>query len=77
MRVARWGNSLAVRIPRPMADQVRIEEGQEVELSVVDGCLTIRPRPRGYTLDELLDQVTPENRHDEVDWGTPEGDEVW
>ncbi|HEX5077820.1 MAG TPA: AbrB/MazE/SpoVT family DNA-binding domain-containing protein [Geminicoccaceae bacterium] len=77
MRVSRWGNSLAVRIPRTVADQARIEEGQEVELTVTDGCLTIRPRARGYTLDELLEQVTPENRHDEVDWGKPEGGEVW
>lgn len=77
MRVSRWGDSLAVRIPRPMADQARIEEGQEVELAVVDGCLTIRPRARTYTLDELLDQVTPENRHDGVDWGEPVGDEAW
>jgi antitoxin MazE len=77
MRVSRWGNSLAVRIPRTMADQARIEEGQEVELTVVRGCLTIRPRARTYTLDELLEQVTPENRHDEIDWGKPEGGEVW
>jgi antitoxin MazE len=77
MRVSRWGNSLAVRIPRTMADQARIEEGQEIELTVADGCLTIRPRARTYTLDELLDQVTPENQHDEVDWGEPVGDEVW
>ena len=60
-----------------MADQARLEEGQEVDLSVTDGGLTIRPRPRTYTLDELLDQVTAENRHEEVDWGRPEGDEVW
>jgi antitoxin MazE len=77
MRVSRWGNSLAVRIPRTMADRARIEEGQEVELIVVDGCLTIRPRARSYTLDELIDQITAENRHDEVDWGKPEGHEVW
>ena len=77
MRISRWGNSLAVRIPRTMADRARIEEGQEVELDVVDGCVTIRPRAPTYTLDELLDQVTPENRHDEVDWGRPVGDEVW
>ncbi|MGH6919883.1 MAG: AbrB/MazE/SpoVT family DNA-binding domain-containing protein, partial [Geminicoccaceae bacterium] len=76
MRVFRWGSSLAVRIRRTMADQARIEEGQEVELTVVDACLTIRPRARAYTLDELLDQVTPD-RHDEVDWGEPVGDEVW
>jgi antitoxin MazE len=77
MRVSRWGNSLAVRIPRATADQAQIREGQEVELAVVDGCVTIRPRAVTYTLDQLLDQVTPENRHDEVDWGKPMGDEAW
>jgi antitoxin MazE len=77
MRVTRWGNSLAVRIPKALAEQTRIEEGSEVELSVMEGALTIRPRARTYSLDELLEQVTPENRHDEVDWGEPEGKESW
>jgi antitoxin MazE len=77
MRVTRWGNSLAVRIPKALAEQTRIEEGSEVELSVSDGALMIRPQARAYRLEELLAQVTPENRHDEVDWGEPEGKEVW
>jgi antitoxin MazE len=77
MRVSRWGNSLAVRIPRTMADQAHLKEGQEVEVTMVDGFLTICPQARAYTLDELLDQITPENRHDVVDWGKPEGDEIW
>ena len=46
-------------------------------LTVADGALTIRPRARAYTLEELLEQVTPENRHDEIDWGEPQGKEVW
>jgi antitoxin MazE len=77
MRVTRWGNSLAVRIPKPLAEQIDIAEGSEVELTVVEGALTIRPRARRYTLEELLEQVTPENRHDEIDWGEPQGKEVW
>lgn len=77
MRVTRWGNSLAVRIPKAVAEQARLEEGAEIEIAVADGCVTIRPRPRSYALDELLDQITPENRHDEVDWGEPQGDEAW
>ena len=77
MRVTRWGNSLAVRIPKALAEQTRIEEGSEVELSISDGALTIRPMARTYRLDELLAQVTPRNRHDEVDWGEPQGKEVW
>jgi antitoxin MazE len=77
MRVTRWGNSLAVRIPKPLAEQTNIAEGSEVELSVLDGTLTIRRRAPTYRLEELLEQVTPENRHDEIDWGEPRGKEIW
>lgn len=77
MRVAKWGNSLAVRIPHALAEQAQLDEGAEVEISVDGGDLRIRRRSRRYTLDELLDQVTPENRHKETDWGEPQGKEVW
>jgi antitoxin MazE len=77
MRVTRWGNSLAVRIPKALAEQTKIEEGSEVELSVGDGVLTVRPKAPTYRLEELLAQVTPGNRHDEIDWGEPQGKEVW
>ena len=71
MRVAKWGNSLAVRIPQALAEQAQLDEGAEVEVSVEGGSLSIRRRPRRYTLDELVDQITPENRHEETDWGEP------
>ena len=77
MRLTRWGNSLAVRIPKALAEQTDLREGSEVELSVVDGALTVRPRAPSYSLAQLLDQVTTENRHDEVDWGEPQGKEAW
>jgi antitoxin MazE len=77
MRVTRWGNSLAVRIPKTLAEQADIGEGSEVELGVADGVLTVRSRRRSYRLQELVDRITAENRHDEVDWGAPEGKEVW
>ena len=77
MRVARWGNSLGVRIPRALAEQVRLEEGTEVEIVVEGDTLRVRPRPRAYSLNELVEQITPENRHEETDWGEPEGREVW
>jgi antitoxin MazE len=77
MRVARWGNSLAVRIPQALAEQAQLDEGTEVEVSLEGGSLSIRRRPPRYTLDELVDQITPENRHEEADWGEPQGKEVW
>jgi antitoxin MazE len=82
MRVAvqKWGNSLAVRIPRALAEEVGIERGSQVELAVEQGRLVavpLRPRASRYTLDELLAQVTDENVHDEVDFGPPVGKERW
>ena len=52
--IARWGNSLALRLPKPIADRLGLGEGGVVELSVEDGQLTVRPRPTEARLDELL-----------------------
>ena len=74
-QVARWGHSLAVRVPRPLAEAAHLEDGSPVELSVEGGRLIITPaEPQ---LDALVAAITPGNRHDEVDWGAPEGGEAW
>lgn len=76
--IAKWGNSLAVRIPHHLAKQIQLSEGVEVDLTVVDGNLVIKPRTRKrYALDELVSAITPENLHAEVDSGTVVGNEVW
>lgn len=77
-QVAKWGHSLAVRIPKALAAQAHLQEGERLEMSVSeDGALVLRPaRPR-YSLDELLAGVTPENRHAETAWGGPQGNEAW
>lgn len=77
-KVQKWGNSLALRIPKAVAELVGLTEGREVELVVEDARLVVKTtREHRYTLEELLAQVTDENRHDEVDWGPPVGNEVW
>lgn len=76
--VQKWGNSLGIRIPRPLADQVRIGEGSVVEIEEQDGRIVIRHvAPKEYTLGELVDGITDENRHDEIDAGPAVGNEVW
>jgi antitoxin MazE len=78
LTVAKWGNSLAVRIPQGLAKEISIQEGTEVDLSVIDGTLIIKPAYRKrYSLEELVSGITPENRHDEVDWGEAVGNEYW
>ena len=74
--IARWGNSLAVRLPRPMADQMSITEGTPVELEVEDGRLVIRPAAPRYELDELLAGITPDNLPDESFDDMPRGWEL-
>ena len=77
-RLQKWGNSLAVRIPKPMAADLRLEEDSPVDLSEVDGVLVVAPVAEPEeTLEELLEGVSESNLHEEVDTGAPVGREVW
>ncbi|MFE8698391.1 AbrB/MazE/SpoVT family DNA-binding domain-containing protein [Cytobacillus sp. FJAT-53684] len=77
--VQKWGNSLAVRIPKDIAERVAIYQGAEMEMRVVEneGVITLVPKKqqKKYSLDELLAQCTPNNRHPEIDYGI-EGNEL-
>ena len=76
--VAKWGNSLAVRIPQHLAKEIGLLDGGEVEIVAIDGNLTIKPRKqKQYSLDELIAGITPENRHAEIDTGVAVGAEIW
>lgn len=75
--IQKWGNSLAVRIPRPFAEEVHLEENSPVDLSIRSGKLIIVPEVPGVTLDSLIEQITDENRHGEIGTGTRVGNEVW
>jgi antitoxin MazE len=76
-QVSKWGNSLGLRLPKSVAREARLDEGDTVDVSVDNGTIVIRPsRPR-CSLNELVRRITPKNRHDERDWGGPLGNEVW
>ncbi len=77
-RVQKWGNSLALRIPKSFATEARLHEDSPVELSLVDGKLIIQAlAEEPLTLDELLRGVTEQNLHGEWDTGPAVGKEVW
>lgn len=77
-RMKKWGNSLALRIPRSFAVEAGLEQNSPVEITLVDGKLVISPvKTPQLTLDELLDQVRDENLHHEVDSGPAVGGETW
>lgn len=75
--VARWGNSLAVRIPKSIAEQAGLGDGSPVDVQVVDGAVVIRPSAPSYTLDELVDQISTKARHGETTTGRARGCETW
>ena len=76
--VAKWGNSLALRIPQHILQEIELAEGAEVDLVVIDGNLVVKPRSRQrYSLDELVDAITPENLHSETETDVTVGNEAW
>jgi antitoxin MazE len=77
-RVQRWGNSLAVRIPKAFAEEVGLTDNSSIEMRLVKGGLLVEPSPTwAPSLDALLDGVTESNLHDEVDSGPAQGSEAW
>ena len=77
-RVTRWGNSLGLRIPKPLADQIGLVEGTAVDLSLEGEQIVIKKLAMpSYSLDDLLDEIQDENVHREVTTGRPVGKEVW
>jgi antitoxin MazE len=76
--VAKWGNSLAIRIPQNLAKEIHLAEGSEIDLDIVDGSLVVKPRIRKrYSLDELVNDITLDNLHSEIDSGASVGNEFW
>jgi antitoxin MazE len=77
-RVQKWGNSLALRIPKAFAEEAGLRANAAVELSLVDGTLVVRPVvPQPLSLEELLRGVTDDNLPGEWDTGPAAGKEVW
>jgi antitoxin MazE len=74
--IQRWGNSLAVRIPKAFATQAAIEEDTEVVLSLEENRIVVTPAKREWNLDKLLRDITPANVHREIEWGERAGKEI-
>lgn len=73
-RIQRWGNSLALRLPKSVAESLGIEEGSVVGVEERDGQLVVKP-VHHYQLEELLADVQQDQIHGEVSWGAPKGKE--
>jgi antitoxin MazE len=77
-KVQKWGNSLALRIPKTFARDAQIENNSFVEISMVDSQIIIKPvRAPEWSLEELLAGIHKNNIHHEVDTGFAVGHEIW
>ena len=76
-KVSYWGNSLGVRLPQAVVQQVDWAEGTTVSITIEDNRLILSPVKPKYSLEELLQNITPDMQHDEIDWGEPAGEETW
>ena len=77
-QLAKWGNSLALRIPKTLAQDAQLREGEPVTVTVAsEGGLVIKtPRPK-YSLRHLVSRITARNQRGETGWGKPQGKEIW
>lgn len=76
IKIQKWGNSLAVRLPMVLAKELSMHEGSEVDLYMRDGKLVIEPaKPVEYELQEMLSRVSDDNLHGEYSFGRPAGKE--
>lgn len=77
-QLAKWGNSLAVRIPKHVAAKAKLRMGDNLEVEAEGpGKLKIRRPKQKLNLAQLVSQITAENRHSESEWGEPIGKELW
>ena len=75
-QIVKWGNSLAIRIPKPVAEEAGVGEGDPIVVEAIHGRIQLRPdRKRVPTLQELVAQITPENRYPALETGPARGKE--
>jgi antitoxin MazE len=77
VRLKKWGNSYALRIPKNLIDDLELELDSRVEIKHDRGKIVLTPIRREDALDELVAQITPENLHGAMDPGNSAGDEAW
>jgi antitoxin MazE len=75
--VQKWGNSLAIRIPKNISKDTGVSEGSNMDIIVENGNIILSPSPKEYSLKELLREITNDNIHSEVSTGNYIGGELW
>lgn len=76
-KAQKWGNSLAVRVPKAIAAAVGVRENDELDIEVAQGAIRLVPRGRQPKLRDLVRAIRPDNLHHEIDFGPRKGSEIW
>lgn len=77
-KVQKWGNSLAVRLPKKVTDGIGLRQGSAVSIIFDEDLISIKPiSKKKETLEQMVRKINKKNRHAEIDWGKPVGKEVW
>ena len=77
IQFAKWGNSVALRVPSKVAEALGIVPGSVADLDIKRDKLVITPQQHSYKLDDLLANITKQNLHQELDAGSAVGNEAW
>ena len=77
VKLSRWGNSLAVRIPSGIATEASLREGNALSIEYANGALRLTPVEDAPQLADLVSRITADNLHGEIDFGSPVGKEAW
>ena len=78
IKVQMWGNSLALRIPKPFACEFNLKHNSEVDVSIENGQIIVKPIVENpYDLDDMLKNINESNIHGSIDFGCPQGKEIW
>ena len=76
-KAQKWGNSLAVRIPKAIADEAGIREQEEIDVEIKNKIISIRRSQKQPSLSQLVKAIKPENLHGEIEFGMRQGNEAW
>ena len=76
LQVKKWGNSLAVRLPKDISKALSVQNNSFLELELVGDGLLLKPK-KSSELDKLISQINPQNLHAEIKTGKSVGNEIW
>ena len=79
LTINKWGNSQGIRLPKELMNKLHITIGMTPEAEILDGKIIIEPvaPEKIYNIHDLVREIEPQYKLSEVDWGKPEGNEIW